>query len=51
VLSDGQLDKRPALEYLIGIDRHPGAYISELAEKWEMSPDGKIWTLTLRHRR
>jgi ABC-type transport system substrate-binding protein len=44
----GQLDKRPALEYLIGIDRHTGAYIPELAEKWEMTPDGKSWTLTLR---
>jgi peptide/nickel transport system substrate-binding protein len=44
----GQLDKRPALEYLIGIDRHTGAYIPELAEKWEMSPDGRSWTLTLR---
>src|SRR5262245_42456792 len=44
----GQLDKRPALEYLIGIDRHTGAYIPELAEKWEMSADGKNWTLWLR---
>ena len=34
----GQLDKRPALEYLVGIDRQTGAYIPELAEKWEMSP-------------
>jgi len=44
----GMLDKRPALEYLIGVDRHTGAYIPELAEKWEMAPDGKSWTLTLR---
>jgi ABC-type transport system substrate-binding protein len=44
----GQLDKRPALEYLVGIDRQTGAYIPELAEKWEMSPDGKSWTLILR---
>jgi ABC-type transport system substrate-binding protein len=44
----GMLDKRPALEYLIGIDRQTGAYIPELAEKWEMSPDGKRWTITLR---
>src|SRR3712207_1135955 len=44
----GQLDKRPALEYLVGIDRQTGAYIPELAEKWEMSPDGKRWTITLR---
>jgi ABC-type transport system substrate-binding protein len=44
----GNLDKRPALEFLVGIDRHTGAYIPELAEKWEMSPDGKSWTITLR---
>ncbi|HSX78459.1 MAG TPA: ABC transporter substrate-binding protein [Candidatus Saccharimonadia bacterium] len=42
------LDKRPALEYLVGIDRYTGAYIPELAEKWVMSPDGKDWTVTLR---
>jgi ABC-type transport system substrate-binding protein len=44
----GMLDKRPALEYLVGIDRETGAYIPELAEKWEMSEDGKRWTITLR---
>src|SRR5713101_5587746 len=44
----GMLDKRPALEYLVGIDRHTGAYIPELAEKWAMSPNGKDWTVTLR---
>ena len=44
----GQLDKRPALEYLVGIDRHSGAYIPQLAEQWTMSPDGKHWTITLR---
>src|SRR5262245_63256230 len=44
----GQLDKRPALEYLVGIDRNTGAYIPELAEKWEMAPDGMHWTITLR---
>jgi len=44
----GQLDKRPALEYLVGIDRKTGAYIPELAEKWEMAPDGKTWMITLR---
>jgi len=43
----GNLDKRPALEHLVGIDRHTGAYIPELAEKWDMSPDGKHWTITL----
>src|SRR5215475_4720917 len=44
----GNLDKRPALEFLDGIDRHTGAYIPELAEKWEMSPNGKDWKITLR---
>ncbi len=44
----GMLDKRPALEYLVGIDRHTGAYIPELAEQWEMSADGKTWTIRLR---
>src|SRR6266498_5835454 len=44
----GMLDKRPALEYLVGVDRNTGAYIPELAEKWEMSPNGKDWTITLR---
>ena len=42
------LDKRPALEHLVGIDRHTGAYIPELAEKWEIAPDGKSWTVWLR---
>jgi peptide/nickel transport system substrate-binding protein len=44
----GQLDKRPALEYLVGIDQNTGAYIPELATKWEMAPDGRNWTVTLR---
>ncbi|HYY15703.1 MAG TPA: ABC transporter substrate-binding protein, partial [Gammaproteobacteria bacterium] len=44
----GLPDKRPALEFLVGIDRSSGAYIPELAEKWEMAPDGKSWTITLR---
>jgi ABC-type transport system substrate-binding protein len=44
----GNLDKRPALEFLVGIDRPTGAYIPELAEKWEMAPDGKTWAITLR---
>src|SRR5262245_6859626 len=44
----GQLDKRPALEYLVGIDRYTGAYIPELADTWAMAPDGKTWTITLR---
>lgn len=44
----GMLDKRPALEYLVGIDRNTGGYIPQLAEKWEMAPDGKSWTVWLR---
>ena len=44
----GMLDKRPALEYLVGIDRNTGAYMPQLAEKWDMAPDGKSWTITLR---
>src|SRR5256712_1883650 len=44
----GNLDKRPALEFLVGIDRYTGAYIPELAETWEMAPDGKTWTVWLR---
>src|SRR5215813_4829975 len=44
----GQLDKRPALEYLVGIDRYTGAYIPELADTSAMAPDGKTWTITLR---
>src|SRR5262249_16175743 len=44
----GNLDKRPALEFLVGIDRHTGAYVPELAEKWEMAPDGKPWTISRR---
>jgi ABC-type transport system substrate-binding protein len=44
----GMLDKRPALEYLIGIDRNTGDHIPQLAEKWDMAPDGKSWTITLR---
>jgi len=44
----GLPDKRPALEFLVGIHRSTGAYIPELAETWEMAPDGKSWTITLR---
>ncbi len=44
----GLLDKRPALACLVGVDRHTGAFIPELAETWSMAPDGKTWTVTLR---
>jgi len=43
----GNLDKRPALEFLIGIDRHTGAYIPELAEKWYWHYCSSRWTLRL----
>ena len=35
-------------ELSCGIDRRTGVYIPELAEKWEMAPDGKSWTIWLR---
>src|SRR5262252_9234580 len=44
----GLLDKRPVVEFLVGVDRNTGAYIPELAETWEMAPDGKTWSITLR---
>lgn len=44
----GAIDKRPALEFLVGIDRRTGDYVPELAQQWEMAPDGKSWTITLR---
>lgn len=42
------IDKRPALEFLIGTDPNTGGLIPELAERWEMSPDGRSWTVNLR---
>ena len=47
VSTTGLLDKRPVQEMLIGVDRVTGAYEPQLAEKWEMSPNGKDWTFTL----
>src|SRR5437867_9141702 len=44
----GMLDKRPALEYLVGIDRNTGAYIPQRAEQWERAPDVNPWPSTLR---
>src|SRR5712691_7319493 len=44
----GNLDKRPALEFLVGIDRRTGAYIPAPAQNCEMTPDCKNWTITLR---
>ena len=42
--SSGPLD----VNVSVGIDRHTGAYIPELAEQWTMAPDGKSWTLSRR---
>ena len=42
------LDKRPALEYLVGIDRNTGAYIRSWPKSGTWLPDGKSWTITLR---
>lgn len=42
------LDKRPVLEFLIANDRETGAYAPELATSWDMSPDGRTWTVKLR---
>ena len=44
----GQVDKRPAQEFLIGTAPSTSAYIPELAVAWESSPDAKNWTVTLR---
>ena len=44
----GLLDKRPVQEMLIGVNRVTGAYEPQLAEKWEVAPNGKDWTFTLR---
>ena len=44
----GLLDKRPVQEMLIGVDRVTGVYEPQLATRWEVSPNGKDWTFTLR---
>jgi len=46
--SSGLLDKRLASEWLIDIDRNTGEYIPNLADSWEMAPNGKDWTFKLR---
>ena len=48
VTTSGLLDKRPVLEWLVGVDPKTGAYIPELATSWDMSPDGRTWTVKLR---
>ena len=48
VTSSGLLDKRPVIEWLIGTDSISGAYVPQLAESWEMAPNGKDWTVSLR---
>jgi peptide/nickel transport system substrate-binding protein len=48
VTISGLLDKRPVLEWLIGVDQNTGKYRPELAESWEMAPNGQDWTIKLR---
>ena len=48
VTTSGLLDKRMVLEWLVGVDRETGVYTPELAESWEMSPNGKTWNFKLR---
>ena len=48
VSTTGLLDKRPVQEHLIGINRVDGSYEPQLAEKWEVAPNGKDWTFTLK---
>ena len=48
VIISGYLDKRPVLEWLVGVDRFTGQYEPQLAESWEMAPNGKDWTFNLR---
>jgi peptide/nickel transport system substrate-binding protein len=48
VIISGYLDKRPVLEWLVGVDRYTGEYEPQLAESWEMAPNGKDWTFKLR---
>ena len=44
----GQLDKRPALEYLVGIDRHTGAYIPNWRRSGRWRLMARRWTVWLR---
>ena len=44
----GLLDKRPALEFLIGVSRSDGTLQPELATRWEIAPDGMSWRFELR---
>ena len=50
----GNLDKRPALEFLVGIDRHTGAYIPELnqtTQHWHTgSTHKRVISVRLGHR-
>ena len=42
------VDKRPSLEYLIGISRIDGGFVPRLAKRWEMvGTDGKSWKIEL----
>lgn len=44
----GYLDKRPVMEWLVGVDQHTGEFIPQLATSWEMAPNGKDFTFKLR---
>ena len=45
---EGWLVLEPIYESLIMADPRTGAFVPQLAEKYEVSPDGKTWRFTLR---
>ena len=45
---EGWLVLEPIYESLITADPRTGAYVPQLAEKYEVDPTGKIWSFTLR---
>ena len=45
---EGWLVLEPIYESLIMADPHTGAFVPQLAEKYEVDPDGKTWRFTLR---
>ena len=47
---EGWLVLEPIYESLIMADPRTGAFVPQLAEKYEVSPDGKTWRFTLRKR-
>lgn len=42
------IDKRHAMDFLIGINRFTGAFEPQLATEWTMAPDGMSWNFKLR---